>query len=194
MRQATAAAWRSDEKRRLLRASRVIGWGSLIWFGLSFAIGYVLDVTTVDVSPVIVLTLLPSAYHGGRTSWRVILVLLLLYSLVGLGILTALVIRPGLFSASFATTLGGRATGIAVSMAVCMWALAGVRVSFQSLDILRRRERRSLGQCELCGYDLRGTTSERCPECGSRWEASSTISRELSSSVDKDAIDSGQYT
>jgi hypothetical protein len=29
-----------------------------------------------------------------------------------------------------------------------------------------RAERRELGQCPGCGYDLRGTRHERCPECG----------------------------
>jgi hypothetical protein len=30
----------------------------------------------------------------------------------------------------------------------------------------RRYNQRTRGQCESCGYDLRGTAHERCPECG----------------------------
>jgi hypothetical protein len=31
---------------------------------------------------------------------------------------------------------------------------------------VRRRRRRNRGLCERCGYDLRGSVSGRCPECG----------------------------
>ena len=31
---------------------------------------------------------------------------------------------------------------------------------------LRRWRRRRKGQCAICGYDLTGNTSGRCPECG----------------------------
>jgi hypothetical protein len=26
-----------------------------------------------------------------------------------------------------------------------------------------------VGHCAYCGYDLRGNTAGRCPECGRRW-------------------------
>jgi hypothetical protein len=30
-----------------------------------------------------------------------------------------------------------------------------------------KEQRRNTGLCTQCGYDLRGSTSDRCPECGS---------------------------
>jgi hypothetical protein len=33
---------------------------------------------------------------------------------------------------------------------------------------VRRRARRRRGRCLNCGYDLRGDTAGRCPECGAR--------------------------
>ena len=51
------------------------------------------------------------------------------------------------------------------------WPLAGVACGYASIFVARRvrrivRKRR--GECEACGYDLRGApaTSKRCPECG----------------------------
>jgi len=32
----------------------------------------------------------------------------------------------------------------------------------------RRRARRRLGLCESCGYDLRGSSTGKCPECGAK--------------------------
>ncbi len=36
---------------------------------------------------------------------------------------------------------------------------------------LRERRRRTRGQCVRCGYDLRGSRSARCPECGAAADA-----------------------
>ncbi len=42
------------------------------------------------------------------------------------------------------------------------------------LPVLRRRKRARRGQCLHCGYDLRGST-ERCPECGTEFDADRPI-------------------
>ena len=34
----------------------------------------------------------------------------------------------------------------------------------------RRRKRKKLGLCVKCGYNLKGLTELRCPECGSAFE------------------------
>ncbi|HZN65870.1 MAG TPA: hypothetical protein VFB66_11300 [Tepidisphaeraceae bacterium] len=36
---------------------------------------------------------------------------------------------------------------------------------------LVRQYRRAHGQCERCGYDLRGNETRVCPECGTPFEA-----------------------
>jgi len=36
--------------------------------------------------------------------------------------------------------------------------------------VVRRMERRRLGRCEVCGYDLRGAGHGVCPECGAGCE------------------------
>ena len=49
--------------------------------------------------------------------------------------------------------------------------LAGGVMTLLALRVMRgpaarRRRRRAAGQCESCGYDLRGADHHRCPECG----------------------------
>ncbi len=39
-------------------------------------------------------------------------------------------------------------------------------ISIRTLATVRGRRRRERGLCPRCGYDLRGTAAERCPECG----------------------------
>ncbi len=51
-----------------------------------------------------------------------------------------------------------------------LWPFALVLAVWGSYPFLpwyKRWRRRSAGLCENCGYDLRGLTSSRCPECGS---------------------------
>jgi hypothetical protein len=56
-------------------------------------------------------------------------------------------------------------TGFIVGMAGAA-ALPIIRLSAWGFVIARRRSRRRAGLCEWCGYELRGTLSGRCSECG----------------------------
>ena len=64
------------------------------------------------------------------------------------------------------TVLGVRAID-----AVFFFCLAGVTIT--ALATTRLRNTRATLLCEKCGYDLRGTRSDRCSECGWRREAAS---------------------
>jgi hypothetical protein len=55
-------------------------------------------------------------------------------------------------------------------MAVALLAIAPLLWLRRFLAANAKRNRRWRGQCESCGYDLRGS-SENCPECGTRAEA-----------------------
>lgn len=50
------------------------------------------------------------------------------------------------------------------------WFLTGALLSYPAgafvRGCLRQRRRRSKGLCVHCGYDLRGSPTRRCPECG----------------------------
>ncbi|HTL29500.1 MAG TPA: hypothetical protein VL282_09765 [Tepidisphaeraceae bacterium] len=72
-----------------------------------------------------------------------------------------------------------RTTGTYTRVTVYYWVpaallslplLIALAVTWRRLFVLRRR--RTLGLCLSCGYDLRGASSERCPECGREIEPS----------------------
>ncbi len=49
--------------------------------------------------------------------------------------------------------------------------LFGVWPLWLLLPFRRRRKRRKLGLCMRCGYDLRGLTELRCPECNTPFDS-----------------------
>lgn len=65
-----------------------------------------------------------------------------------------------------------RGTGKVTGIVLPCWALVAVLAPLPTAAFLRWRTRRcarlraELGQCRVCGYDLRGCFA-RCPECGS---------------------------
>ena len=48
--------------------------------------------------------------------------------------------------------------------------LFGSTFAYRALPIHRRRKRKKLGLCQKCGYNLKGLTELRCPECGEAFE------------------------
>ncbi|MCZ6653605.1 MAG: hypothetical protein O7D91_11325 [Planctomycetota bacterium] len=74
-------------------------------------------------------------------------------------------------------TLGGnRLLGYrtdSLNMAIPMWLptlLFSVWPAWRSLPLHRRRRRKMLGLCLKCGYNLRGLTKPRCPECNTSFD------------------------
>lgn len=75
----------------------------------------------------------------------------------------------------FQTTFGLSATGFAVLAASCA-AILFITLYWVSSRAIARRRRYLSGVCHehnirpraclICGYDLRGSTSDTCPECG----------------------------
>ena len=64
-------------------------------------------------------------------------------------------------------------------LAVPYWLLALLAAALPLASLLvslRNRAQRIKGLCAGCGYDLRATTSGRCPECGMSQETAPTIS------------------
>ena len=57
---------------------------------------------------------------------------------------------------------------------IWMFGLFGLFLSFSS-KVATRVERYRLGLCARCGYDLRGTPSDRCSECGSALQLNWTL-------------------
>ncbi len=62
--------------------------------------------------------------------------------------------------------LAGTYWALVLMGAVAMCAL-GPAVLLAPMGKRRRRQRE--GRCEACGYDMRGTPGDRCPECGAGW-------------------------
>jgi hypothetical protein len=69
------------------------------------------------------------------------------------------------------TTFGGT---LARGVGAPFWAPAVLLLPYPILVLargpIRRRRRRRKGLCIHCGYDLRGLTETRCPECGETFE------------------------
>lgn len=48
-----------------------------------------------------------------------------------------------------------------------LFCVPGVLVTSRLFEVMRRRKaERMRGKCPRCGYDLRGSVSPGCPECG----------------------------
>ena len=58
---------------------------------------------------------------------------------------------------------------ISVSVPMAFFAVCFLYF-FLSLHPMRRRKRKKLGLCIECGYNLRGLTELRCPECNTPFE------------------------
>ncbi len=95
--------------------------------------------------------------------------------LLGLAIVLTTDMRP-----TIASTLG--LSGFALGLATMSFALAIVAVPLLALRNAQRREVRKairkrlveagIAVCLSCGYDLRGQTAPRCPECGTPFDQS----------------------
>ncbi len=61
-----------------------------------------------------------------------------------------------------------------IAVAVPLWMptflFASLCFAFLYLPSHRRRKRRNLGLCVKCGYNLKGLTEPRCPECNTRFD------------------------
>src|SRR3954468_7281228 len=95
---------------------------------------------------------------GGRFGRRV-LVLLLRFLAVFVPIVAAMLARAWFGLGPFASEvllLGGVAIAWCEGM---LWRQLDVRAALPHIRTL-------LGKCPVCGYDLTGNASGRCPECG----------------------------
>lgn len=57
---------------------------------------------------------------------------------------------------------------IGLESTVPLWIVLGLTGIPTALLWRSCRRRTYPGHCEICGYDLRGSPSDRCPECGER--------------------------
>ncbi len=60
---------------------------------------------------------------------------------------------------------------LAILLSTCLPAWL-VRASWRRR---RRRKRKKLGLCQKCGYNLKGLTELRCPECGEAFEKTCSV-------------------
>jgi hypothetical protein len=66
------------------------------------------------------------------------------------------------------TAINNRHAPLGVRISVHFWILAAISAILPAMWCVRfhrRRLREAMGQCVVCGYDLRATPSQ-CPECG----------------------------
>lgn len=70
-----------------------------------------------------------------------------------------------------ARTRNGLLVAVPMWMLFCLFA-AYPAIAYVRGPMRRWRRRRKHGLCAKCGYDLRGLTKPRCPECGMQFDAS----------------------
>lgn len=157
------------DRRCIRRITRGIAWGCIIWPSLSVGVGILLGSFVIDLTPVPMLLFLAAAADGGRRSWVVLIVLMLLYAVIALSLLASLFITPHRLSPASLASLsgGGRALMAAIFLSVFAASAIGAHAARQAWQASRRIRRRAQGRCDQCGYDLRGSLPDRCPECGS---------------------------
>lgn len=95
------------------------------------------------------------------------------WSLLIIGVLDGLIISATDLSASTHPAPFIEVQGVVGMLVLLFGALAGITCAIgAAFGAARRRSAESDGLCRVCRYDLRGTDSPRCPECGSWREQS----------------------
>jgi hypothetical protein len=155
------------ERQQLVRATQFVGWGAATWFVLSIVGSIISGSLSIDLTPFLLLLLLPAAYRGGVTAWTIVVVVLVFYILASLVVLTLfMLIVGGWLPGNKFVHNKYPGLGAAFALAVIAWSAVAMYLSIQARTLSRRLKRRSSGLCEHCAYDLKGTESDRCPECG----------------------------